>query len=89
MNESEVVTEVDGYPTFNDVENIQLRNYNRGQVIINIVEDLTAQGCTKEECWDEVNKYLGFINGSEIGLVYRGVSAAKLKRLSEPTAFNN
>ena len=89
MNESEVVTEVDGYPTFNDVENIQLRNYNRGQVIINIVEDLTAQGCTKEECWDEVNKYLGFIDGNEMGLVYRGVSAAKKKRLAEPTAFNN
>lgn len=87
MSEKEVVNEVDGYPTFNEVEDFSLRNYNRGHVIINIIEDMTKQGCTKEECWEQVNRYLGFIDGGELGFIYRGVSVAKEMRLAEPNAY--
>ena len=87
MKENEVVKEVEGYPTFNDVESIKLRNYNRGHVVINIIEDMTKRGCSKEECWDEVNRYLSHIDGSELGMVYIGISAAKEMRLAEPTAY--
>lgn len=87
MSEKEVVKEINGYPTFNDVDDVLLRNYNRGHVIINIIEDMTKQGCSKEECWNEVNNYLAYIDGSEVGLIYRGISAAKNMRIAEPTAF--
>lgn len=61
MNENHLVEilveEVNGYPTFNGVEDRVLRNRNRGTIAVNIVEDATYEGCSKEVCWERVRAY--------------------------------
>lgn len=49
------------YPTFNDVEapvDEQLRLQNRANVIVNIVEDMSAMGFQQEECFVQVMDYI-------------------------------
>lgn len=87
MNENAIVLEYEGYSTFNDVEDIELRNYNRGHIIINIIEDLTSRGFSKEMCWEKVTEYMKCIDPVEKYKVYRGLAMAKNMRTSEPNAF--
>lgn len=49
------------YPTFNDVEepvDEHLRLQNRANVIVNIVEDMSAMGFGREECFIQVMDYI-------------------------------
>lgn len=87
MNENAIVLEYEGYSTFNDVEDINMRNYNRGHIIINIIEDLTARGASKDECWKKVEGYMECIDPAEKYKIYRGLAMAKNMRTNEPTAF--
>lgn len=87
MNENAIVLEYEGYSTFNDVEDCELRNYNRGHIIINIIEDLTSRGMREEVCWAKVEEYMKCIDPAEKYKVYRGLAMAKNMRTNEPTAF--
>lgn len=59
MSEKESkILEVNGYPTFNDIDDVILRNKNRGNVMVNIVEDVTSSGGNKDMCWDAVKTYI-------------------------------
>lgn len=59
MNENvSNVLEVNGYPTFNQVEDDCLRLRNQANIMVNIVEDLTISGASKQECWDSVKAYI-------------------------------
>jgi hypothetical protein len=59
MNENvSKILEVNGYPTFNQVEDDCLRLRNQANIMVNIVEDLTIGGASKQECWDNVKAYI-------------------------------
>lgn len=85
MNEKPIVLEFDGYPTFNDVEDSELRARNRGTVVVNIVEDCTFRKFSKEKIWEKVKSYMLHIPENEWGYVYSAAAVTMLLRNSSPS----
>lgn len=65
MSENQDELVYNGYFTFNDVDDEAIRAYNRGNTILNIVEDLTAKKWSKESIFFEVVNYLSLIPQQE------------------------
>lgn len=59
------VQEFNGYPLFNDVEDVDIRNYNRAAVLVNIAEDwaIYQGGCV--DCQEFTRQYLEKCNDIE------------------------
>jgi hypothetical protein len=87
VEENAIVLDFEGYPTCNDVEDSHLRNYNRAHVVINIVEDLTKQGASKDTCWEKVLEYVRNIPNEEIFLIFSSLPDARAARILNPTAY--
>jgi hypothetical protein len=87
VEENEVVLEYEGYPTFNDVEDFDLKAYNRAQIVINIVEDLTKSGASKESCWEKVREYVNKFPREELIFVFLSLPDARAARVVNPSAF--
>lgn len=89
MNEKESVLDFEGYPTFNDVEDINLRGYNRAHIVINIVEDLTKTGASKDTCWNKVKEYITKLNISnhEVFIIFSSLPDTRAARILNPTAY--
>lgn len=85
MNEKPIVLEFEGYPTFNDVEDSELRARNRGTVVVNIVEDCTFQRQSKEYIWEKVQAYMRTIPEEEWSYVYSATAIAMMLRNSSPS----
>lgn len=83
MNEKPIVLEFEGYPTFNDVEDSELRARNRGHVVVNIVEDCTFQKKTKEYAWAKVESYMRNIPEEEHSYMYSASIVASLLRINQ------
>ena len=87
MEEKEVVLDFEGYPTFNDVEDSDIRNYNRAHVVINIVEDLTKTGASKDYCWEKVKEYIKIIPNEDVFFIFMFLPDARAARVINPTAY--
>lgn len=88
MNEKAIVLEFEGYPTFNDVVDSSLRNKNRGNVVVNIVEDCTFQKHCKEYIWEKVQSYMRLIPEEEWPYVYSATAIAMLLRSNSDFKLN-
>lgn len=72
---------LNGYGLFNDVEDSFIRNYNRGQTIVNIVEDYTRKEFDKETIKSIVDDYLALIPEEDYKLVLYAAKVAYAKRM--------
>ena len=77
---NERVIEYNGYSTFNDVEDIKIRSHNRGVIIINIIEDCTNKGYTKNQAWEMVEGYIQCIPKDEWVFAYAIAEIVATKR---------
>lgn len=80
MYEEKLVETVNGYPTFNDVKDRVLRNKNRGNILVNIVEDCTLKKMSSAESWEAVKNYLNNIPKEDYLDVFSSFHVAALIR---------
>jgi hypothetical protein len=73
-----------GYPLFNGDEDEFRRTRNRGFILLNIVEDMTAKGAGKDETWKEVASYLSNIPEREHHLIMLAAEVAAAHRHKGP-----
>lgn len=88
MNENHIVLDFEGYPTFNDVDDYMLRFRNRGNVLVNIVEDQTAIKATKQQVWAKVESYLKTLPAEEIPYTMSAFQVAVAMRQTNPISVN-
>ena len=77
------IVEIDGYPTFNNVEDEMIRDRNRGNIILNICEDTVMKGGTQEEAWATVKRYMSCIPPEHWERTYAAAKVAKAHRYKE------
>lgn len=68
MNEK--IVEVNGYSTFNDVEDHEDRVLKQATIIVNMIMDGSRKHKSKERVWDNVSFYMSQINKSDWPAIY-------------------
>lgn len=76
------VESVDGYTLFNDIEDIELRSYNRAMIMANIIEDNLAEkdGRVNQKGMYHSTRYFEAVPVSERQKVYGLLQEEVIKR---------
>lgn len=80
---SERVLEVNGYSTFNDVEDRNVRIKNQATIIVNIILDGARKKRKKEDAWNDVQSYLMVLPQEDWPMIYELSESIANKRMEE------
>ena len=80
---SESLTEVNGYSTFNDVEEKEVRIKNQATIIVNIILDGARKNRKKEDAWNDVQAYLLALPTEDWPEIYKLSESIANKRIEE------
>ena len=80
---SEKVLEVNGYSTFNDVEDREVRIKNQATIIVNIIMDGARKHRSKELAWADVEAYMLSLPKEDWNEIYNHADSISTKRIEE------